>query len=65
MKNVLLLILMFCMAQSISAQTYIKDTTILNKTYKMYQGTRGGRYIEVLSKTGNTYRRYFSPKRKP
>lgn len=37
----------------------IKDTTIKNVTYKIYEGSKGGRYINVVSRSGNAYKKYF------
>lgn len=36
-----------------------KDTVIKDKTYKLYTGSKGGKYILVISKTGKEYKRYF------
>lgn len=40
----------------------IKDTTIKGITYKLYVGSKGGKYIVVTSKTGTTYKKYFPKK---
>lgn len=37
----------------------LKDTVIKSMTYKLYAGSRGGKYIMVTSKTGKLYKRYF------
>lgn len=37
----------------------IKDTTIKNVTYHVYQGSRGGTYIIVTSASGTAYKKYF------
>ncbi len=36
----------------------LKDTTIKNVKYKLYVGSRGGKYVVRTSKTGNTYKQY-------
>jgi hypothetical protein len=38
--------------------TFVKDTTIAAKVYKIYQGSRGGRFVIVTSKTGTQYKKY-------
>lgn len=73
MKNLtiplLLAFLLFAILTSCSpatAQTpekvdkVLKDTTISNKVYKLYVGARGGKYIVATSKSGKSYKRYFS-----
>lgn len=37
----------------------LKDTIIAQKTYKLYVGQRGGKYITMVSKSGKTYKKYF------
>lgn len=37
----------------------LKDTVIASKPYKLYLGSRGGKYVIRVSKTGNTYKQYF------
>jgi hypothetical protein len=68
--SLLLIVLLLSCAGS-SAQTTIvkpadkvlKDTTIRDTTYKLYIGSRGGKYIIMTSKTtGKTYKKYFKAK---
>lgn len=40
-----------------------KDTTIAGKKTAIYTGSHGGRYVLVVSRTGNTYKKYL-PKNK-
>lgn len=40
-------------------ETVIKDTVINSVSYKLYRGSRGGKFIYVTSKTGNIYKKYF------
>ena len=40
----------------------LKDTTIANKSYKLYLGSRGGKYVLRVSKSGNTYKQYIKTK---
>lgn len=44
------------------ADKVLKDTVINKVTYKLYQGKRGGKYIERTSREGNVYRQYFKSK---
>ncbi len=37
-----------------------KDTTIAKTVYKIYVGSRGGRFIIVTSKKGTQYKKYIS-----
>lgn len=37
----------------------LKDTTIKSIVYKLYVGSKGGKYIIVTSKAGNQYKKYF------
>lgn len=37
----------------------LKDTTINGKVFKLYVGSRGGKYTLVTSKSGNVYKKYF------
>lgn len=39
---------------------FLKDTVVSKKTVRLYEGARGGRFIVVLSKNGNVYKRYFN-----
>lgn len=69
MKTLLKLIIAFtvlAMTSNVHAQTVqikdkaVKDTTVSGNTYKLYVGSRGGRYIIMKSKTtGKEYKRYF------
>lgn len=36
----------------------LKDTTIKSVTYKLYQGSRGGKYVWRKSATGKFYKQY-------
>jgi len=36
----------------------LKDTTIAKKSYKLYLGVRGGKYVIRVSKSGNAYKQY-------
>lgn len=62
----ILAILMFgATANHLTAQTLpkptdkvLKDTVIKTVTYKLYQGSRGGKYIIRTSKTGTSYKQY-------
>lgn len=45
--------------ETINKDVSVKDTTINNKSFKLYTGAKGGKYIIVVSKTGNSYKRYF------
>lgn len=51
----------FCASANVkqTADPVIKDTTINKTTYKIYQGSRGGKYIVVISKNGKPYKKYF------
>jgi len=40
----------------------LKDTVIANKSYKLYLGSRGGKYVIRVSKTGKEYKQYFKSK---
>jgi hypothetical protein len=40
----------------------LKDTTINGKVFKLYVGSRGGKYTLVTSKSGNVYKKYFKAK---
>lgn len=37
----------------------LKDTVISNVSYKLYVGSRGGKYVLRTSKTGRVYKMYF------
>lgn len=37
----------------------VKDTTIKGTICQIYEGSRGGKYIIVISKNGNSYKKYF------
>ena len=64
---IVLLFVLMCFADSF-AQTYkpvpkaattvTKDTLINNQKVSIYTGSKGGRYILVQSKKGNTYKKY-------
>ena len=60
MKKFILSAILFAFVTGAFA-TYpvIKDTTINTVQYKLYQGSRGGKYVIVISKTGKPYRKYF------
>lgn len=46
-------------AQNVKASDKVlKDTVIASKSYKLYLGSRGGKYVIRVSKTGNTYKQY-------
>ena len=49
-------------AQTAPKQTdkVLKDTTIAGKSYKLYIGSRGGKYTIRTSKTGNIYKAYIN-----
>lgn len=51
-------------AQSIPkvSDKVLKDTTINGKVFKLYVGSRGGKYTLVTSKSGNVYKKYFKAK---
>jgi hypothetical protein len=60
MKKFILTAILFAFVTGASAKDpVIKDTTINKIEYKLYQGSRGGRYVIVISKTGKPYRKYF------
>lgn len=65
MKKFILTAILFAFVTGVSAKDrvikdpVIKDTTINKVQYKLYQGSRGGRYVIVISKTGKPYRKYF------
>ena len=44
--------------QAVSKETSTKDTIIKTVSYKLYIGSKGGKYIYVVSKSGNTYKKY-------
>lgn len=41
-----------------SADKVLKDTVIKAVSYKLYVGSRGGRYVLRTSKSGNVYKQY-------
>lgn len=44
------------------ADKVLKDTVIASKTYKLYVGSRGGRYVVRTAKSGKVYKQYFKSK---
>lgn len=65
MKKLLFIISLFFSINSF-AQTdltknakVIKDTTINKTVYKLYEGSKGGKFIIVTSRNGNQYKKYF------
>jgi hypothetical protein len=58
-KFILSAILFAFVTGAFATDPVIKDTTINKVQYKLYQGSRGGKYVIVISKTGKPYRKYF------
>lgn len=56
--------IVYAKAQSVSkvSDKVLKDTTISNKSYKLYLGSRGGKYVVRVSKLGREYKQYFKAK---
>lgn len=47
-------------AQSVKeVDKVLKDTVIASKSYKLYLGSRGGKYVIRVSKSGKEYKQYF------
>lgn len=64
MKKLLTLILLST-ALTVSAKDKpkeLKDTVIKSVTYKLYEGSRGGKYYLKTSKTNNVYKVYIKTK---
>lgn len=67
-----LLTILIALSLNLSAQDKLKpsgkvlrDTTINNAVHKLYEGSKGGKYIIVVSKTtGKEYKRYISKSKK-
>ena len=65
MRNLALLLIavvttLFSYSQTPTAKP-IKDTVIKGKSYPLYQGAKGGKYIIVMAKdSSHTYKRYFT-----
>ena len=64
MKNILT-ILLICLSSIVFGQQVkpnndkvLKDTVISSVSYKLYQGSRGGKYVLRTSKSGNIYKQY-------
>lgn len=61
-KTLFLIIILFISLTAISQEKpkdkVLRDTTIKNVTYKIYEGSRGGKYYLKTSKNGNTYKVY-------
>lgn len=50
-------------AYSQDKPTAVKDTVVNSVTYKLYKGSKGGKYIIRTSKvTGKEYKQYFKAK---
>jgi hypothetical protein len=63
MKKILfIIIILFISLTAISQEKpkdkVLRDTTIKNVIYKIYQGNRGGKYYLKPSKTGTIYKVY-------
>lgn len=63
------IILLFSLtASGVFAQTVkssdkeLKDTVIKTISYKLYQGSKGGKYILRTAKSGKSYKQYFKAK---
>jgi len=64
MKRILLILtVLLATLVTKAGDPIIKDTTIKNVKYSIYQGSKGGKYIIVTSKTGTQYKKYL-PKAK-
>lgn len=60
MKKFILTAILFALVTgAFASDPVIKDTTINKVSYKLYQGSRGGKYIVVTSKAGKPYKKYF------
>jgi len=62
MKKIILALALLTSVMSYASDPVVRDTTINKVTYSIYQGSRGGQYIIVISKTGKTYKKYFKTK---
>lgn len=64
MKTLLFTIAMMLMTLAINAQEIkptdkvLKDTTINKVDYKLYVGSRGGKYVVRTAKSGKIYKQY-------
>lgn len=65
MKNLFIAFALVLCSFVVSAQTVkpstdkvLKDTTINKVDYKLYEGTRGGKYVLRTAKSGNVYKQY-------
>ena len=63
MKKILfIIIILFISLTAISQEKpkdkVLRDTTIKNVTYKIYEGSRGGKYYLKTSKSGAIYKVY-------
>jgi hypothetical protein len=62
MKKILFIIILFISLTAISQEKpkdkVLRDTTIKNVIYKIYQGNRGGKYYLKTSKSGTIYKVY-------
>jgi hypothetical protein len=54
----ILLISINCIAHPKPIDKVLKDTTIRSVSYKIYQGSRGGKYYFKQSKSGTIYKVY-------
>lgn len=61
MKKLLFIVSLFLSCQVFAGNDKpVKDTVVNNVTYKLFVGSKGGRYIIMTSKkTGKEYKRYF------
>lgn len=65
MKNLFILLFVFISfgAYSQDKPTAVKDTVLNAVTYKLYKGSKGGKYIIRVSKvSGKEYKQYFKSK---
>ena len=61
MKMLLMIAFALISITSFSQDKVLKDTVIKGTTYKMYVGSRGGKYINMPTKADlkKSYKRYF------
>jgi hypothetical protein len=62
MKKALFIVIILFSLTAISQEKpkdkVLRDTTIKNVTYKIYEGSRGGKYYLKTSKSGTIYKVY-------
>lgn len=60
MKTLLTIIALFTITFSFASEKPVKDTTIKNVSYTIYEGAKGGRFIKKISASGKEYKQYLS-----